>query len=99
MTAKPGMRVLVIGANGKTGFLAVGHLLNGPHQALAMIRDESQRPRFDALGVPSVLGDLENPIDDAVKGVDAIIFAAGSGSSTGNTSRAEHTGWSPAPNR
>ena len=48
-----------------------------------MIRTPEQRKVFDELGVSTVLGDLEYPIDHAVRGCDAVIFAAGSGSKTG----------------
>jgi hypothetical protein len=48
-----------------------------------MIRHPDQRPIFDELGVSTVLADLEYPIDHAVMGCDALIFAAGSGSGTG----------------
>jgi len=77
------VKVLVIGANGLTGQRIVKLLAGGSHDPLAMIRDGSQRATFDALGVPTVLGDLEYPIDHAVRGADAVIFAAGSGGSTG----------------
>ena len=77
------MRVLVIGANGNTATRVVRRLTAGPHDPVAMIRDPGQRPKFDALGVPTVLGDLEYPIDHAVAGMDAVVFAAGSGGSTG----------------
>ncbi len=77
------MKVLVIGANGNTGKRVVRRLKEGPHEPLAMIRSVSQRETFDALGVPTVLADLEYPIDHAVHGCDAVIFAAGSGSKTG----------------
>lgn len=77
------MKVLVVGANGKTATHVVGRLKDGPHEPLAMIRDPAQRSKFDDMGVPAVLGDLEYPIDHAVKGCDAIIFAAGSGGQTG----------------
>ena len=77
------MRVLLIGANGLTGQRIAKLLAEGAHDPVAMIRDTSQRATFDALGVPTVLGDLEYPIDHAVRGCDAVIFAAGSGSSTG----------------
>ena len=77
------MKVLVIGANGNTATRVVRRLVEGTHQALAMIRDPAQRAKFDALGVPTVLADLEYPIDHAVQGCDAVIFAAGSGSRTG----------------
>ncbi|MDE0450743.1 MAG: SDR family oxidoreductase [Gammaproteobacteria bacterium] len=77
------MKVLVIGANGNTATRLVRRLAQGPHDPVAMIRDPAQRAKFDALGVPTVLGDLEYPIDHAVSGADAIVFAAGSGGHTG----------------
>ncbi len=77
------MKVLVIGANGKTGRRVVRRLKASSREPLAMIRTPDQRPAFDELGVPTVLGDLEYPIDHAVRGCDAVIFAAGSGSRTG----------------
>ena len=77
------MKVLVIGANRKTGKCIAKVLPQGPHDPLAMIRDPAQRSTFDDMGVPTVLADLEYPIDHAVKGCDAVIFAAGSGSHTG----------------
>lgn len=78
-----GMKVLVIGAHGKTGLRVVRRLNESSHEPLAMIRDVRQREVFEDLGVPTVLGDLEYPIDHAVRGCDAVIFAAGSGSKTG----------------
>ncbi len=77
------MRVLVIGANGNTATRLVRRLAAGAHDPVAMIRDPGQRPKFDALGVATVLADLEYPIDYAVAGMDAVIFAAGSGGHTG----------------
>jgi uncharacterized protein YbjT (DUF2867 family) len=77
------MKVLIIGAHGNTGQRIVARLKGGPHLPLAMIRTPAQRAVFDALGVPTVLGDLEYPIDHAVKGCDAVLFAAGSGPKTG----------------
>lgn len=77
------MKVLVIGANGNTATRVVRRLAASSHDPVAMIRDPGQRPRFDALGVPAVLADLEYPIDHAVAGCDAVIFAAGSGGHTG----------------
>ncbi|HJN50833.1 MAG: aldo/keto reductase [Pseudomonadales bacterium] len=77
------MKVLVIGANGNTGTRVVKHLAGGVHDPVAMIRDPTHRAKFDSLGVATVLADLEYPIDHAVQNCDAIIFAAGSGGSTG----------------
>lgn len=77
------MKVLVIGANGNTGFRVVEKLTDTSHDPVAMIRDANQRSRFDQIGVATVLGDLEYPLDHAVAGCDAVIFAAGSGGKTG----------------
>lgn len=77
------MKVLVIGANGNTGTRVIQRLAESDHDPIAMIRNPSHRASFDKLGVPSVLADLEYPIDHAVQGCDAIIFAAGSGGKTG----------------
>ena len=77
------MKVLVIGSNGNTARRLLRRLTDGPHEPIAMIRDSAQRALMDALGVPTVVGDLEYPIDHAVSGCDAVIFAAGSGGKTG----------------
>ena len=77
------MKVLVIGANGNTARRLLSRLADGPHEPVAMIRDPAQAGFFDAMGVATVVGDVEYPIDDAVRGCDAVIFAAGSGSKTG----------------
>jgi len=77
------VKVLVIGANGNTAGRLVRILAEGPHDPVAMIRNPDQRGQFDALGVASVLGDLEYPVDHVVRDHDAIIFAAGSGGKTG----------------
>lgn len=76
------MRVLVAGANGSTGFRVVRRLESGPHRPVAMIRSEDQRSRFEELGVETVLADLEEPLDHAVEGCEAVIFCAGSGAGT-----------------
>ena len=78
------MKVLVIGANGNTATRVVRLIKKETSQEpIAMIRNTTQRVKFDKLGVTTVLGDLEYPIDHAIMGCNAIIFAAGSGSQTG----------------
>ena len=78
------MKVLVIGANGNTATRVVRLIKNETsHEPIAMIRNTTQRVKFDKLGVTTELGDLEYPIDHAIMGCNAIIFAAGSGSQTG----------------
>ena len=77
-------KVLVIGANGLTGTHITEKLkgLSG-FEPIAMIRDEKQKEKFDKMKVKTVLGDLEGDLDEAIKSADQVIFAAGSGSSTG----------------
>ena len=88
------MKVIVIGANGNTATRVIQSLADSSHEPLAMIRDVEQRSKFDALGVPTVLADLEYPIDHAIIGCDAVIFAAGSGGHTGKdkTALVDHIG-------
>lgn len=77
------MIVLVAGANGLTGKRIVRRLINRDHEVHAMLRDAAQAPPFEAMGAVSVPANLEKPLDAAVAGCDAVIFAAGSGSKTG----------------
>ncbi|WP_226666119.1 SDR family oxidoreductase [Metabacillus litoralis] len=79
------MNVLIIGANGHTGRHII-HQINQEeeHKSIAMIRDENQAKRLMELGANDyVIGDLEGNIEHVLEDVEAVIFAAGSGSSTG----------------
>ncbi|MBZ9628479.1 SDR family oxidoreductase [Psychroflexus sp. CAK57W] len=76
--------ILVIGANGKTGRIISKVLRDSMEfKPYAMIRKDIQKPFFKNLGIETRLGDLEEDFSDAFKGIDKVIFAAGSG---GNTS-------------
>ncbi|SMO59105.1 SDR family oxidoreductase [Melghirimyces algeriensis] len=78
------MKVAVIGANGKIGRHLVHLLGKSDHQVRAVIRNEQQQPDMVKLGADEVLvADLEQTIDDAVMGCEAIVFTAGSGGHTG----------------
>jgi len=80
------MNVLVAGANGHTGRLIVQKLaLDGVHHAYAMVRSEDQVESLKNLGAERVIvADLEaQDLSAVVRGCDAVIFAAGSGSKTG----------------
>ncbi|RNF38695.1 SDR family oxidoreductase [Planococcus salinus] len=78
------MNVLVIGANGQVGQKVVKELADSSHNAIAMVRKEEQVDKLKELGADKVvLGDLENDFSDAFEGAEAVIFAAGSGGSTG----------------
>ncbi|HSJ37075.1 MAG TPA: SDR family oxidoreductase [Planococcus sp. (in: firmicutes)] len=78
------MNVLVIGANGQVGRNIVKELAESNHNAVAMVRKEEQKEKMQELGAARVvMGDIEEDFSDAFDGVDAVIFAAGSGPKTG----------------
>lgn len=78
------MRVLVAGANGKTGRLLVGRLADAGHEPVAMVRDANQIPELREHGaVDAVVADLTEDVSGAPDGCDAALFVAGSGSGTG----------------
>ncbi|MCC5920289.1 MAG: SDR family oxidoreductase [Cyclobacteriaceae bacterium] len=81
------MKVLVIGANGKIGQMISKRLHESKeHELRAMVRKEEQQKKYEDMGYDTVLCSLEASVDeiaDAMQGVDAVIFTAGSGGSTG----------------
>ena len=78
-------KILIVGATGQTGKRVIEILNNSKSfEPVAMIRDEEQKEVFDDMDVKWVLGDLEKNVDHVLKGIDKIIFAAGSGGSTGD---------------
>lgn len=78
------MKVAVIGANGKIGRHLVHLLGTSGYRVRAVIRNEQQRLEMEKLGADEVVvADLEQTIDEAVAGCEAIVFTAGSGSHTG----------------
>nr|MBJ7894305.1 NAD(P)H-binding protein [Serratia sp. PAMC26656] len=46
---------------------------------VAMVRSKDQMKQFQKDGIETVLGDLEKDVSHAVKDIDKVIFAAGSG--------------------
>lgn len=79
------MQVLVAGANGHTGRLLIQFLNEAGHEPFGLIRKEEQKAKVEELGGTPVLADVtHSDVGYAVKGMDAVIFAAGSGSSTGS---------------
>lgn len=77
------MKVLVAGANGTTGRLLIQFLKGDGHEPYGMVRKREQKATIEALGGQPVLADLTEDVGYAVKDMNAVIFAAGSGSSTG----------------
>ncbi|TCP28913.1 uncharacterized protein YbjT (DUF2867 family) [Scopulibacillus darangshiensis] len=77
------MNILIVGSHGKIGKQVVQLLSKSNHHPKAMIRNEEQRNELEKLGGEVVIADLEKDFGHALKGVDAIVFTAGSGGHTG----------------
>ncbi|GGW70285.1 uncharacterized protein YbjT (DUF2867 family) [Winogradskyella epiphytica] len=72
--------VLVAGANGTTGRHIVNKLKSSSNfNPVAMVRKEEQQKQFKEEGVETVLADLTQDLRHTVKGIDKVVFAAGSG--------------------
>ena len=94
------MKVLVSGATGPTGKRIVSELLDAGHSPVALVRESSDTSELPE-GCETRLGDLTDLPADACSGMDAVIFAAGSGSGTGPTRSiaTERWRWSTARRR
>jgi uncharacterized protein YbjT (DUF2867 family) len=81
------VHVLVIGSTGATGRLLVDRLLQAGHDVRAMIRDQAKADTLTEAGATAVVGDLEGDLDAVFdvgeQAIDAVVFCAGSGGSTG----------------
>lgn len=83
-------KVLIVGANGHTGTHTVRKLKgNGHYKPVAMIRDEDQKSKFEEMDVETKIADLEEDLSGVLDDIDKVIFAAGSGSSTGKDKTVE----------
>jgi uncharacterized protein YbjT (DUF2867 family) len=72
--------VLVAGANGTTGKQIVKLLTESQYfKPVAMVRKKQDVTQFENDGIETVLADLENDVSHALKNIDKVIFAAGSG--------------------
>jgi len=76
------MNILIAGATGKTGLHLVQELLDKGHKPTALVREGSDTSRLPD-GVSLRTGDLTDLPSDVCDGMDAVVFAAGSGGSTG----------------
>lgn len=77
-------KTLVIGGNGGIGHLLVGKLQTAtPGSVRAMARPGRISDALSATGAEIVETDLLDDLDAALESVDAVVFSAGSGGSTG----------------
>ncbi len=81
-------RIVVVGGHGRTGILTVGQLIAAGHSVVATIRNPKHMADLVALGAETMVLDLEHsPFDGlvfAMKGADAMVFAAGSAEGEGS---------------
>ncbi|WGK65690.1 SDR family oxidoreductase [Croceiramulus getboli] len=72
-------KVLIAGATGTTGTHIINILKNeADYTPIAMIRKPEQREQFENKGISTVMADLTKEVSHATKGIDKVIFAAGS---------------------
>ncbi|MCX7567696.1 SDR family oxidoreductase [Sulfitobacter sp. F26169L] len=76
------MDILVAGATGNTGLRLVNELKRIGHSPIALVRESSNTGDLPS-DIALRHGDLTDLQDDVCEGCDAVIFAAGSGGSTG----------------
>ena len=76
------MQVLVAGATGNTGSRLIKELKSRGHTPVALVRESSDTSAL-ASDVTLRQGDLTDLQESACDGCDAVVFAAGSGGSTG----------------
>lgn len=76
------MSILVAGATGRTGQHLVRNLIDQGHMPTALVRESSDTSALPE-GVDLREGDLTDLHGSVCDGMDAVIFAAGSGGSTG----------------
>lgn len=77
--------ILIIGANGNTGRI-ISEILSKSkdYQPVAMLRNKSQEAYFQDKNIKTCIGDLEQDFETCFDAIDKVIFAAGSGGSTGD---------------
>lgn len=80
-------KVLIIGANGKVGRKLTQKVKESSDwEGVALIRKEEQKSYFDDMGVEARVASLEDEkseLAEKMKGIDAVVFTAGSGGGTG----------------
>jgi nucleoside-diphosphate-sugar epimerase len=79
------MEVAIVGGHGKVALLLGGILVERGNAVWGLIRDPAQEDDLHAAGVEPVICDLERDHDlhAAVRGADAVVFAAGAGPGSG----------------
>ncbi|KAA0115928.1 SDR family oxidoreductase [Mycolicibacterium sp. P9-22] len=81
------MRVVIAGGHGKIALILEQLLAARGDEPVGLIRNPSQRTDLEAAGAQAVVLDLENStvghVAEALRGADAVVFAAGAGPGSG----------------
>ncbi|MGV0782467.1 NAD(P)H-binding protein [Mycolicibacterium peregrinum] len=81
------MRVVIAGGHGKIALILERLLAARGDEAVGLIRNPAQSADLEAAGATPVVLDLESAsvddVADAVRGADAVVFAAGAGPGSG----------------
>ena len=82
------MDVVIAGGHGKIGLRLARQLTGAGHAVRSVIRNPDHAPDVEATGARAALVDIEAPdavagLTDAVRGADAVVFAAGAGPGSG----------------
>lgn len=81
------MRVAIAGAHGQIARLLARRLVAEGHEVVGLIRSPDQEADLESDGTTPVLLDLEaaetTEVEDAIRGADALVFAAGAGPNSG----------------
>jgi uncharacterized protein YbjT (DUF2867 family) len=77
------LKVLLIGAHGRTGRLIAARLHEDAMPFRAMLRKSAHKSEFAAMGAEIVLGDLTHDFSHAFDDITYVIYAAGSAENEG----------------
>jgi uncharacterized protein YbjT (DUF2867 family) len=77
------LKVLLIGAHGRTGRLIAARLHDEALPFRAMLRKSAHKSEFAAMGAEIVLGDLTNDFSHAFDDITHVVYAAGSADNEG----------------
>lgn len=72
--------ILIAGATGTTGEKVVKLVKQAEnYRPVALVRNNEQKEQWESQGVETVMGDLIKDVSHTTKGIDKVVFAAGSG--------------------
>ncbi|TDG10221.1 SDR family oxidoreductase [Paraburkholderia guartelaensis] len=77
------MKVLLIGASGRTGRPVAQKLHAAAIPFRALIRNAAKADEFHRLGAETAIADLASDFSHAFEGIDAVVYAAGSAETEG----------------